>query len=46
MHGVPRGELLQRRGEHGADTVPPRILLGHPWRGPDVHDVSQGHVPG
>ena len=46
MHGVPRGELLQRRGVHEADAVPPGILLRHPWGGPDVQGVPQGHVPG
>ena len=46
MHSVSRGELLQRRGVHEADAVPSRLLLGHPWGGPDVQGVPQGHVPG
>ena len=46
MCRVPRGELLQRRGVYLADAVSPGILLGHPWGGPDVQGVPQGHVPG
>ena len=46
MCRVPRGELLQRRGVYLADAVPPGLLLGHPWGGPDVQGVPQGHVPG